>query len=103
MNKLSKNIEKIAEGNEFHQIVAARNSIDRVKKLLDDLLKAQGHFGGFLILVVLAVNLYQRLERMLATVRADGRFIDREAFLDANHDYHAFLVALADNGHLQRG
>ena len=59
--------------------------------------------GREMISVGSAVNLYQRLERMLATVRADGRFIDREAFLDANHDYHAFLVALADNGHLQRG
>jgi long-chain acyl-CoA synthetase len=44
-----------------------------------------------------AAELYRRLEQMLAQVRADGQFIDREAFLDANDAYHHYLIGLADN------
>jgi long-chain acyl-CoA synthetase len=44
-----------------------------------------------------AVGLYERLEAMLAQVRADGTYLDRTAFLDANQDYHQYLIDLADN------
>jgi DNA-binding GntR family transcriptional regulator len=44
-----------------------------------------------------AVELYERLEAMLAQVRADGTYLDRAAFLDANQDYHRYLIDLADN------
>ena len=47
-----------------------------------------------------AVELYNRLHEMISQVYADGRFIDREAFLDANQAYHAYLINLAHNTHL---
>lgn len=50
-----------------------------------------------------AVELYDRLEKMLAQVRADGEFLDRAAFLDANDSYHQYLVGLADNERLSAG
>jgi long-chain acyl-CoA synthetase len=49
-----------------------------------------------------AVGLYDRLEHMLNQVHADGRFVDREGFLDANQDYHQYLIDLADNAHMSR-
>jgi len=47
-----------------------------------------------------AVGLYERLQRMLAQVHVDGRFIDRDRFLDENDDYHRYLIDLADNRYL---
>jgi long-chain acyl-CoA synthetase len=48
-------------------------------------------------------RLYERLQAMLAQLGDDNRFIDREAFLDANKAYHAEVVALAENEHLVKG
>ena len=44
-----------------------------------------------------AAGLYRRLETMLTQIRADGTYIDRTSFLDANDDYHRYLIDLADN------
>ena len=53
--------------------------------------------GGAQVRAGRAVGLYHRLELMLAQVRADGRYLDRGAFLDANQAYHQYLIDLADN------
>jgi DNA-binding GntR family transcriptional regulator len=47
--------------------------------------------------------LYDRLHAMLAQLKEDGHYLDREAFLDANKDYHAAVVGLAENEHLSNG
>ena len=44
-----------------------------------------------------AAGLYRRLETMLAQIRSNGTYIDRADFLDANQDYHQYLIDLADN------
>ena len=41
--------------------------------------------------------LYEKLRAMLAEVTEDGSYVDREAFLLANKEYHAAVVALAEN------
>ncbi|HVY65718.1 MAG TPA: AMP-binding protein [Gammaproteobacteria bacterium] len=48
-------------------------------------------------------GLYDRLHKMLAYLHEDGRFTDREAFLDANKAYHETIVGLAQNEHLSAG
>jgi long-chain acyl-CoA synthetase len=53
--------------------------------------------GGAQVRAGRAVGLYHRLELMLAQVRADGVYLDRGAFLDANQAYHQYLIDLADN------
>ena len=53
--------------------------------------------GGAQVRAGRAVGLYQRLETMLAQVRADGHYVDRGAFLDANQAYHQYLIDLADS------
>jgi long-chain acyl-CoA synthetase len=44
--------------------------------------------------------LYDKLHAMFAQLTEDGRFVDRDAFLLANKEYHAAVVALAGNEHL---
>ncbi len=48
-------------------------------------------------------GLYDRLRKMLSYLHEDGRFTDREAFLDANKAYHETIVGLAQNEHLSNG
>ena len=48
-------------------------------------------------------GLYDRLHKMLSYLHEDGRFLDREAFLDANKAYHETIVGLAQNEHLSNG
>jgi DNA-binding GntR family transcriptional regulator len=48
-------------------------------------------------------GLYERLHKMLSYLHEDGRFVDREAFLDANKAYHEAVVGLAQNEHLANG
>jgi long-chain acyl-CoA synthetase len=48
-------------------------------------------------------GLYDRLHKMLSYLHEDGRFTDREAFLDANKAYHETIVGLAQNEHLSNG
>ena len=48
-------------------------------------------------------SLYDRLHKMLSYLHEDGRFVDREAFLDANKAYHEAIVGLAQNEHLASG
>jgi DNA-binding GntR family transcriptional regulator len=50
-----------------------------------------------------AQELYQKLEAMLAQLNEDGSFVDRDAFLAANKEYHAAVIALADNEQLNSG
>jgi DNA-binding GntR family transcriptional regulator len=50
-----------------------------------------------------ARNLYEKLHAMLEQVSEDGRFVDRDAFLLANREYHAAVVGLAENEHLNAG
>jgi long-chain acyl-CoA synthetase len=47
--------------------------------------------------------LYGRLQKMLTQLSEEGRYVDRDAFLLANKEYHAAIVSLADNEHLARG
>ncbi len=47
--------------------------------------------------------LYERLHSMVALLGEDGAFLDREAFLDANKAYHAAVIAIAENEHLNAG
>ena len=51
----------------------------------------------------IAEGLYDRLHKMLSYLHEDGRFTDREAFLDANKAYHETIVGLAQNEHLSNG
>ena len=53
--------------------------------------------GGAQVRAGRAVGLYRRLETMLTQVRADGHYVDRGAFLDANQAYHQYLIDLADS------
>ena len=48
-------------------------------------------------------GLYDRLHTMLSYLHEDGRFVDRDAFLDANKAYHEAIVGLAQNEHLASG
>lgn len=48
-------------------------------------------------------DLYDKLKAMLSQLTEDGRFVDRDAFLLANKSYHAAVVALAQNEHLNAG
>jgi long-chain acyl-CoA synthetase len=48
-------------------------------------------------------GLYDRLHKMLSYLHEDGRFTNREAFLDANKAYHETIVGLAQNEHLSNG
>jgi long-chain acyl-CoA synthetase len=48
-------------------------------------------------------GLYDRLHKMLSYLHEDGRFTDREAFLDANKAYHETIIGLAQNEHLANG
>jgi len=50
-----------------------------------------------------AEDLYEKLHAMLEQVTEDGRFVDRDAFLLANKTFHAAVVALAENEHLNAG
>ena len=50
-----------------------------------------------------AEDLYKKLHAMLEQVTKDGTFVDRDAFLSANKAYHAAVVALAENEHLNSG
>jgi DNA-binding GntR family transcriptional regulator len=47
--------------------------------------------------------LYEKLNAMFAQLTDDGHFVDRDAFLLANKEYHATVVGLADNEHLNAG
>jgi long-chain acyl-CoA synthetase len=47
--------------------------------------------------------LYERLHEMLAQLGEGGRYLDRDAFLAANKAYHAAVIALAENEHLNKG
>jgi long-chain acyl-CoA synthetase len=47
--------------------------------------------------------LYEKLRLMLAQVRDGREFIDRAAFFAANDNFHASVVALAENEHLSLG
>jgi long-chain acyl-CoA synthetase len=48
-------------------------------------------------------GLYERLHKMLSYLHDDERFVDREAFLDANKAYHEAIIGLAQNEHLSNG
>ena len=48
-------------------------------------------------------SLYAKLHAMLAELKEDGRFVDREAFFVANKAYHRAVVDLAENEHLSSG
>jgi DNA-binding GntR family transcriptional regulator len=50
-----------------------------------------------------AQDLYEKLHAMLAQLNKDGSFADRDAFLLANKEYHAAVIALAENEHLNAG
>jgi long-chain acyl-CoA synthetase len=50
-----------------------------------------------------AVSLYERLRRMLGYIDEAGRFIDRDALLAANEDFHAAIIDLGENEHLSQG
>jgi long-chain acyl-CoA synthetase len=46
--------------------------------------------------------LYERLRAMLGKLDDHGRYIDRDAWFDANQAYHAAVIDLAENEHLSR-
>jgi long-chain acyl-CoA synthetase len=48
-------------------------------------------------------TLYQKLHAMFAQLGEDGSFVDRDAFLRANKEYHAAVIGLAENEHLNAG
>jgi DNA-binding GntR family transcriptional regulator len=48
-------------------------------------------------------DLYKKLHEMFAQLTEDGHFVDRDAFLLANKEFHAAVIALADNEHLNAG
>ena len=50
-----------------------------------------------------SANLYERMRSMLAQLGDGGRFLNRNAFLDANEAYHAAVIGLAENEHLTVG
>jgi long-chain acyl-CoA synthetase len=50
-----------------------------------------------------AQDLYDKLHAMLAQLNEDGSFVDRDGFLLANKEYHAAVIALAENEHLNAG
>ncbi len=47
--------------------------------------------------------LYGKLQAMFSQLAEGGRFVDRDAFLLANKEYHAAVIGLAENEHLSRG
>ncbi len=50
-----------------------------------------------------AEQLYSKLRAMISQLGEDNSFVDRDAFLLANKEYHAAVIALAENEHLTRG
>jgi len=50
-----------------------------------------------------AEDLYRKLHSMFEQLTEEGRFVDRDAFLLANKEFHAAVVALAGNEHLNAG
>jgi long-chain acyl-CoA synthetase len=46
--------------------------------------------------------LYEKLRTMLGQLDDHGRYLDREAWFDANQAYHAAVIDLAENEHLSR-
>lgn len=50
-----------------------------------------------------AEDLYLKLHAMLSQIAEDNSFVDRDAFLLANKEYHAAVVALAGNENLNAG
>ena len=46
--------------------------------------------------------LYERLRAMLGQLDDHGRYIDRDAWFEANQAYHAAVIDLAENEHLSR-
>jgi long-chain acyl-CoA synthetase len=47
-------------------------------------------------------TLYERLRAMLGHLDEQGRYIDRDAWFEANQAYHAAVIDLAENEHLSR-
>jgi len=52
---------------------------------------------------VKAQELYEKLHAMLEQLNDDGSFADRDGFLLANKEYHACVIGLAENEHLNAG
>ena len=48
-------------------------------------------------------SLYEKLHAMFGQLTEGDRFIDRDAFLVANKAYHAAVIAIAENEHLNAG
>jgi DNA-binding GntR family transcriptional regulator len=57
---------------------------------------------GFLPLPTIEM-LYDKLHAMLEQLTDDDHFVDRDAFLLANKEYHAAVIGLAENEHLNAG